>query len=143
MKSIIIVFAALLMIIATPAFFQHVDDVLTEELTQNFSGVETPSLTAANVTLNKSLYGDDISAVQSITSNISSDYPSAYSYNTLTYALEIYGLSENGTRALSVEVLIDNTDLEDGMAIFWTVIRWLWVFIILGMVGAAIYAFFD
>lgn len=144
MKSLIIIFGALLMIIATPAFFTHVDDVLTDDETNSFTSVTTAAgVTSANVTLANAVYNDNVQQVDSVTSDNTDDAPTAYTYNSVSHVLLVSGLNANDTRTLTVDYSIDNTTLDSGMAIFWTVLRWFWIFVIIGMCGGAVYAFFD
>ncbi|OGO00999.1 MAG: hypothetical protein A2Y58_03240 [Chloroflexi bacterium RBG_13_51_52] len=144
MKSIIIAFAAILLTIALPFVYQSIDDALTEDYEQSFAGVSTSAgAFASNVTLGRSIYRDDSAAVSEITSNISSDTPSAASYNSVSRALEVGGLEESAARTLVINYAIDNPGLEDAMATFLTLLRWFYLFILIGTAGGAIYAFFD
>lgn len=132
------------MVIATPAFFTHVDDVLTDDETNAFTSVTTAAgVTSANVTLSSAVYNDVVAQVGDITSDNEDDTPTAYSYNSVSQVLLVSGLNPNDTRSLSVDYSIDNESLDSGIAIFWTLLRWFWVFCIIGMAGGAIYAFFD
>ena len=144
MKSLMIVFGALLLIIATPFVFTAIDDAITQEYTQSVAGLVTGAGEyTSNCTLGRSVYNDDTESVLSITSNVTADTPTAASYNSVSRLLTVSGLDQNSTRTLSVEFMIDSTTLPAGGAAFLTLIRWFWVFIIIGMVGGAIYAFFD
>ncbi len=143
LKSLFIVFGVLLLLIATPFVFVAIDDAITQEYSQSVSGVATGAGEyAANVTLGRSLYNNDAQSVTGISSNTSSDTPAAASYNSVSKALEVSGLDESITRTLTVEFTIDSTTLPTGAATFLTLLRWFWVFIILGMAAGAIYAFF-
>lgn len=134
----------MLLIIGLPFVFSAIDDGLTEDYTQSISGVATASGNySANVTLSRSIYNDETTSVSAISSNVSDDSPTAYTYNSVSRVLEVSGLSDNDTRTLSVEFLIDSTTLPTGCGTILTLIRWFWVFAILGMVCGAIYAFFD
>lgn len=144
MKSLLIIFGALLMIIATPAFFTHVDNVLTDEESNSFTAVTTAAgVTSANVTLATAVYNDNVQQVGDITSDNEDDSPSAYAYNSVSKLLTVSGLNANDTRTLTADYYIENATLDSGISIFWTVLRWFWVFLIIGMSGGAIYAFFD
>jgi len=62
----------------------------------------------------------------------------------LSPALLVTGLAATGNRTLSVEFQIDSTALPTGGgAIYATLIRWFWIFTIVGTIIGAIYAFFD
>lgn len=144
MKSLIIVFGALLLIIATPFVFESIDDTLTEDYTQNFAGVSTGAgVNTANVTLGRAIYNNDTSSVTAITSSTDNDSPTAASYNSASRALGVSGLEASTSRTLSVTFDIDRATLPDGISAFLTLLRWFYVFIIVGMAGGAIYAFFD
>lgn len=144
MKSLIIIFGALLLIIATPSVFIAIDSAITQDYTQSIAGVSTGAgIYAANVTLGRSIYNNDTTSVSSITSNESADSPTASSYNSVSKALEVSGLDASTTRTLSVEYDIDSSVLSTGQVTFYTLLRWFWVFIIIGMCGGAVYAFFD
>lgn len=144
MKSLVIVFAALLVIIALPLLFASVDSARTETFSQNVAGVTTgASEYTSNATLSRALYDDDASNVTSITSNITADSPSADSYNSVSRLLTIGGLNQSTTRTISITYEIDSTIIDDytGMSTFLTLYLWLIVFVVLGLLVAAVYAF--
>lgn len=144
MKSLIIICAALFMMVATPFVFASLDNSLTDEYTQSVSGVGTGAGDyAANVTLGRSIYNDDSVSVLEISSNISSDTPSASAYNSVSKKLEVSGLEASETRTLVIRFLIDSTTLPSGSSIFLTFLRWLWIFVIVGFMGGGVYAFFE
>jgi len=140
MKSLLIVFGALLLIIASPFVFASVDDAITESASQSFAGVTGTD--NATVYLGRALYNDDTQSVTGISSNETSDSPSAYSYNSVSRALVVSGLVSSN-RTLEVEFDIDATTIPAGVATFLTLLRWFYVFTIVGMSCGAIYAFFD
>lgn len=144
MKSLIIAFGAILLIIATPFIFTAIDDGLTQETTQSIAGVTTGAgVYSANVTLSRSIYNDDTTSVSGISSNLSADSPTAADYNSVSRNLEVSGLDASGTRTLTVEFMISSTTLPSGSTAFLTLARWFWIFAITGMLAGAIYAFFD
>lgn len=144
MKSVIVSFAAILLIIALPFVYQSIDNAVTDELTQNFAGIDTAAgVFTANVTLGKDIFRDDVGKVKEVSSNITSDVPSAYSFNKVSRALEVSGLEEDNSRTLSVNYYIDSVTLEDFAITIFSLFRWFYLFVILGMAGGAIYAFFD
>lgn len=144
MKSIIICFAAILLTIAMPFVYQSIDNALTEEYDQTFAGVTTAAgKYSVNITLGRDIYKDDSVSIKDISSNISTDTPSASYFNEVSRALEVGGLDQSQTRTLAVNFLIPSTSLEDGMSTFLTMFRWFYLFILIGMAGGAIYAFFD
>lgn len=144
MKSVVIIFAALMMTIATPFVNISINDAVTEESTLSFSGVSTAATVyAANVTLSRAIYDNDTQAVTGITSNLSADSPTAYSYNSVSRKLEVSGLTDNTSRTLTVAYDIDSTSMPDGASAFWLLMRWFWIFAIVAYTCGAIYAFFD
>ena len=134
----------MLLIIATPSVFNAIDNAITQDYTQSISGITTDaSEYSANTTLGRSIYNDDTTSISGISSNVSSDSPTASSYNSVSKVLLVSGLDESETRTLTIEFVIDSTVLETGAIAFITLLRWFWIFIIVGMCGGAIYAFFD
>ena len=144
MKSLIIVFGVLLLIIGLPAFFTSINDAQVEEYTQTFAGVATgAAVYSANVTLSEDLYNDNVISVTDSSSNITSDSPSAATYNSVSGVLLVEGLDASQMRTLSITYEIASTLLASGMGIFFTMSIWFWLFAIIGMIAGAIYAFFN
>lgn len=144
MKSVVIIFAAILMTIATPFVFTAIDDAVTETATQSISGITTAAGTySANVTLGRAMYNNDTQSVSGITSNLSDDSPTAYSYNSVSRILVVSGLAADSSRTLTIAFGIDSTTMPPGAASFWLLMRWFWIFAIVGYTAGAIYAFFD
>lgn len=144
MRSVIIIFAALVLMACAPFAFAAIDAAATDDYTQTFSAVTTGAgATSANVTLAQEIYNDHINQVTSVTSNITNDSPSATYYNTVSRALQVGGLEESGERTLSVTFHTDSSTMPTGMEAFWTFLRWFYVFMIIGFAGGAIYSFFD
>lgn len=143
MKSLIIVAVALLLIIALPFTFIAIDNAITDTYEQTISGVTTGAGSYnATVTLGRALYNEDAVSITSISSNVTSESPSAASYNTVNHQVVVTGLEANKTHTLAFTFLIDNTTLPDGMTTVVTVLRWFWVFAIVGTIIGAIYAWF-
>ena len=146
MKSLLVVFCLILFLIATPFVFSAINTAVTENYAQSFAGVTTDNATyAANVTLGKSLFRNNTTAVVGIASNVTSDTPTASgAYNSITKKLEVSGLNVSQTRTLSVSFMIASTSLPTGAGDFLDILlRWFWVFTLLGMSAGAIYAFFQ
>lgn len=144
MKSVIIIFAALVLMACAPFAFASIDSAASDEYTQTFNSVTTgAAITSANVTLAQNIFEDHINQVQSISSNISGDSPSATYINTVSKALQVSGLSPSSTRTLSITYLTDSSTMPAMMSVFWLFLRWFYVFMIVGFAGGAIYAFFD
>lgn len=144
MKSIIITFAALLFIIATPFVFTAIDNMITQDTSQSIAGVTTGAGEySENVTLGRAIYNNDTTSITGISSNVSSDTPTASAYNSVAKRLEVSGLNASQVRTLTVAFMIDSTTLPTGAVAFLTLLRWFWIFAVVGMIGGAIYAFFD
>ena len=144
MKSLIIIFGALLLIIGLPAFFTSVNDAQVQEYTQTFAGVTTgAAVYSANVTLSEDLHNDSPISVTDSSSNITSDSPSAATYNSVSGVLTVEGLDASQTRTLSITYEIGSTILPTGVSVFFTMSIWFWLFAIIGMIAGAIYAFFN
>ena len=143
LKSIVVVFAAFLLIMATSPVFAAIDDARNESTTENFQGL-TSSNSTANVTLGSTLSQNSLSEVSTITSNLTLDTPTKYAYNSASRVLTINGLAESGyTRTLAVTYNIASTIVPAGMSSFFTLLYWFWIMIIVGLSGGAIYAFFN
>jgi hypothetical protein len=144
MKSLIIIFATLMLVIATPFVFIAIDNSITQEQTQSISGVTTAAgVFSQNVTLGRAIYNNDTQSIETITSNITADTPTASTYNKVSRALEVSGLEESQTRTLTVVFTIEHTTMPAIALTILPLLRWFWIFLILGMAGGAIYAFFD
>ncbi len=144
MKSLLVIFAVLLLIIATPYVFEAIDDGLSQTYSYSASGVATGAgVYSANVTLPQALYNSSVVYVNSISSNTSSDAPSAASYNSVSKVLTVSGLDEALTHTLTISYQISSTIMNAGQLAFWTLMRWFWIFVIVGATVGAIYAFFT
>lgn len=145
MKSLVITFGAILSIIMLPLLFIGLYDARSEQLTQTFSGVSTAAgVYSANITLSKAPWGDDIEGVVEISSNVTSDAPSASAYNEVSKLLTVSGLEQSDTRTLSVVYDISSTVLSGlyGIDTFLALFAWFIVFLIFGLICGAVYAFF-
>lgn len=144
MKSLIIIWAAFLMMLATPAVFSTIDNSITDDYSQSIAGVSTGSgVYSANITLGQAVFNDNVASISAITSNVTTDAPTASSYNSVSRAVEVTGLSASQLRTLTVAFTIDSPILPDSLVTFLVILRWFWVFVIIGFAGGAIYAFFD
>jgi hypothetical protein len=144
MKSIIVIFGALLLIISLPTFFQATYDARTQEQTLNLAGVTTAAgVYSANVTLTQATHDGKLAAVQTVSSNVTSDSPTGAAYNSVSKVLNVTGLDASQTRTLSIAYDIDSTLIPDGVSIFLTLCNWFYIFAILGCITGAVYSFFD
>lgn len=144
MKSLFIVFGALMLVIALPVFFLSNHDAQTQDYTQTFAGVSTAAgVYSANVTLGQDVYDDSLVGITSITSNITGDSPTAAAFNSVSRVTTVNGLTADTIRTLSVTYEIDSTIVPAGVSAFFSISNWFYIFAILGMIAGAIYAFFD
>lgn len=144
MKSLVIVFGAVILIIMIPILFDSIHDARVDDYTQNVAGVTTAAgVYSANVTLSQSLWGDSVSFVDSLSSNITPDSPTADSYNSVSGVLLVGGLDAGHLRTLSITYEIDSAVLSEhtGASTFLALFFWFVIFLIMGVVGGAIYAF--
>lgn len=142
MRSILIVFATILLIIALPFVFDAIDNAQTEAEINTFSNVAVGSGNAT-VYLSTDAHNDAVADITTISSNSTLDSPTAFSYTTASRGLVVTGLADSNNRTLSVTYNIDSTTLPSGAATVFTVIRWFYIFCIVGFFGGAVYAFFD
>jgi len=144
MKSLLICFAAMLMLIGIPWVFSSIDNAMTDDLSQSFAGVSTGAgIYSANVTLGKDLYNNSVGAVTDVSSNLTGiDTPLAYSYNSVSNILTVSGLDASQSRTLTVEFLIDTETTPAEFLTILVLFRWFYVFSILGLEAGAIYAFY-
>lgn len=146
MKSLVIVFAALLVVVSFPFLFRAVENARVDQVTQTFSGLTTGAGGyTSNATLSIGLYSANITQVRSISSNVSADSPSAASYSSASRLLTINGLVPSTTRTVSIVYNISSSIVADyiGISAFLTFYVWLIVFICLGLLVGAVYAFFQ
>ena len=143
MKSVLIVFIALLLTMSTGIIFHVIDNTVTEDYTITTAGVTTPpGQYASNVTLTIALWNNSVPTIK-LASTSDSDVPSAASYNSLSKRLEVYGLSDNTTRTLTVQYKINSSTLDAGLALFLPWMKWFWILVDIGTVIGAIWAFFH
>ncbi len=145
MRSLVIVFAALLLIIVLPFVFQGIDGAITQSTSQAISGVTTGAgIYSANITLGRGIYNNDTTSITGIASDVTADVATTSAWNSVSKVLEVSGLDESQTRILTIDFMIDSSTLPDGAAlILSTLTRWLFIFAIPGALIGAIYAFFQ
>lgn len=126
------------------SLFTGIDSARTDDYTQTVAGVTTAAgVYAANVTLGQSVYDDEVASIVSVSSNISSDSPSAYSWNSVSNVLWVSGLEADETRTLEVDFLINSVTLEAGASAYLVLFFWFLMFVPLGMMAGAIYNFWQ
>lgn len=144
MKSLLIVFCAILFVIFTPGFFTALDNASSDEITNITAELTTAAgQTSANITLSNLIYNSTISKITSISSNISSDTPAAFTFNALSKILTISGLASDSTRTIEITYRSESENLDPMMLMIFSILRWLWVFFMIGFFGAGVYAFFH
>jgi nitrogen fixation protein FixH len=107
-KSLIIVFGALILLIAMPYLFVSINDAQTSTYTQTSAGVVTTNNYSANIALNQAIHKDAITSITGITSNLTTDTPGPATYNATSKVLTVSGLTANTTRTLTLAAVIPN-----------------------------------
>jgi hypothetical protein len=144
LKSIFLIFCTVFLAFAMPKVFSLYNETLSDELTTTYAGVSTGAgVYSANFTLPSSLYRNSLAYVSEISSNITSDSPSVFSYNTVSKLLVANGLEESQTRTLAVTFRIPSTTIDSFMANVLGLFLWLYVFIVIGCGAGSIYSFFT
>ena len=132
-------------LIGLPLMFTAIDDMVTQDIDQSFSLVNTgAAATAQNVTLSQELHLNSVTFVNAVTSNLSQDTPTGTSYNSVNKALEISGLSPSLNRTIVISYSIASSTLPASANLFLdTLVRWFLIFAVIGMMGGAVYAFYQ
>jgi hypothetical protein len=145
LKSLFICLIVFFFLLGIPWFFDAIDNARTDDYQLSFAGVTTGAGEyTSNVTLTSSLYYGAVAFVSEISSNLTSyDTPSAASYNTVSHLLTVNGLGESAARTLVIDYKIPSVSLPDFMPVILVAFRWLYIFVILGLEGSAMYAFFH
>lgn len=120
---------------------ESVYDFRTDVREDTFNVNTGVGITTVNVTLVKEIYNNDTQTV-SFSSNLSSDRPLFSSYNITTRALEVSTLTDNKTRALSVEYDIDALRATPAVQVLVDRIGWIWLLMLIAFPAAAILAIF-
>jgi hypothetical protein len=146
MKNVLIIFGAVLVVIALPLIFGVLHDARVDDTTNSFTTITTGvAETSSNVTLALPLYNDSITSVTSITSNVTTDAPTASDYNSVSRLLSFTGLVTGTTRTVTIEYEIDSAVLGElpSASIFLSVFAYFIIFGILGLIAGAIYGMFK
>jgi hypothetical protein len=146
MRSILLTFGAMLIILMFPVLLTSIQDARTDEYTQNFVGVSTAAnVTAANVTLAIDVWEDTVSSVSSINSSTGTESPTADAYNSATRLLTIGGLDANSSRNMTVLYLHQASTVSDLQTTeyLFTVVIWFAVLVVLGLLVAALFHAFQ
>lgn len=122
----------------TEGIYDFRTDLRTDELTAT-TGV---GATSANVTLLDDLYGNDIGTV-SITSNVTTDVPTASSYNSTSRALDVSGLTASTARTLEIDYDVYALGGNNAVDTLLDWVPYIWIIIIAVFPLAALYALFT
>lgn len=142
MKSLLIIFGTLMLLLYIPVVIEGTRDAQTEDYDLSFAGVTTAAgVYSANVTLTTDIYDDNVLSVASVSSNVSSDSPSASAFNSSSKVLTVNGLAASSTRTLDLTLKVDNPLMPAGMSMFFGLYQWFYNFVILASFAGAIYAF--
>jgi hypothetical protein len=127
-----------------PKAFSLYNETCSDELTTTFAGVITGAgVYSANVTLPDSVYRNSLAYITEMSSNTTSDTPSAYSYNTVSKVILVNGLDASKTHTLAVTFRILSTTIESFMIDVMGLFLWLYVFVVIGCAAGSIYCFFT
>lgn len=114
MKNVLVVCAAALIVITFPFLFKSIHDARMDTYSQSFASITTGAGTnSANVSLALALYNDSIINVDSCSSNLSGDSPTAAGYTTTGKVLGLSGLLESSTRTLTVNYGVASESIAD------------------------------
>lgn len=112
MKVIGIIFAVFLLIgVFREDIANGIDDIRTDDITENALVTTAAGITSANVTLNRDLYQADLTEISSITSDNVTDTPVATAYDEDTKVLTVAGLAAADTRVLAFAYRAEVTTL--------------------------------
>jgi hypothetical protein len=98
-------------------------------------------VTASNSTLTKALYLNDTSTID-LFSDLNTDLPTVYAYNTTTHALWVTGLTASQTRTLTISYDYDALNASAAISNFLDKLSWIWLICIAVFPIAAIVALF-
>lgn len=103
MKVALTIIGVIVVLMMFSTLLGGIDTAQTDERTDNFGAVVTGGgITTADVVLVTNLYDGDVLNVVSVTSDLGTDVPLAFSYTALTRTLTINGLTAAQTRTLTV-----------------------------------------
>lgn len=112
MRSVVVIFAAILIIVCFSYILEGLHDCRVDEYTQSFTEITTAAgVTSANITLSQTLYDSSVTNVTSISSNLTGDSPSADNYTSVGRTLLVGGLASDTQRTLSVVYEVSDPDL--------------------------------
>jgi len=142
MKMAFSIIGAILVMVLFGTMMAGMKEAQTDEQEDDFGAVVTaPAATTADVVLTAPLYGNELTNVVEITSDLGTDVPLATDYTALTRTLEVSGLDDDETRTLTVTYLYGTLDDYAGVNSFFGLIPLLVgvvivIIIVAAMVGA-------
>ena len=103
------IFGVIILAVSIPFFINSCDDFQTDNYDYAEAGVETGvGVTTGSVTLPLALFDDDVTNVNSITSNVTTDTSvTATGYTAATSVLAVSGLTASSNRTLTVNYKTD------------------------------------
>ena len=139
-KALLIMFGVMFMIIVMPFLINGIHDARTDTFEESFASTTTAAgVVSANVSLSYNLFADAAANVNSVSSNITSDSPSASTYNTVGDILLVTGLTASQTRTLTVNYDIASVTLAElpNLDPLLLAMTYWWVLAIMGLIGGA------
>lgn len=121
------------------AILESIDAFRLTDQEDPFNVTTGAGITSAAVALSQELYGDETRYV-SISSNLTTDAPIAYSYTSANQSLTVTGLTANTSRRLTCTYSIDRLGDYWGAATATRVWPLMLVLGGLGIVGGAVYS---
>jgi len=135
----------LIVMVATILWLLPVTDGIysfrTDVKEDSFYVTTAAGVTAANNTLTKALYDDDVSTVD-LFSDLNTDTPTVYAYNTTTQVLWVTGLTASDDRTLTISYDYDALNASGAVSNFLDKLSWIWMICIAVFPIAAIVALF-
>ena len=139
-KALLIMFGVMFMIIVMPFLINGIHDARTDTFEESFASTTTAAgVVSANVSLSYNLFADAAANVNSVSSNVTSDSPSASTYNTVGDILLVTGLTASQTRTLTVNYDIASVTLAElpNLDPLLLAMTYWWVLAIMGLIGGA------
>lgn len=106
MKSAALLFAVIAIALMLPAMLLSIDDFRLNEQEDPFNVTTGAGTTSQGVGLSQSLFGND-TIHASVSSNLTTDAPIAYSYTSANQTLLVTGLTASASRRLTITYDID------------------------------------
>ncbi len=140
MKHITVILGAVLVILLMAAMLSGLTSFRSTSVTDLFNNTTGVAETTANLTLTQPILDGDRLNVTVLSSNITSDAPIAYTYQSATNILNVSGLAASDARRLTVTYRVGSLTAFPGVDIaakFWP------LFIVVGVIGVVVGAIVD